>query len=214
MPAKLRDGAKTNLNKRRDFFRACRLPHDRPHEKKALEVVHKFDSTPRRYPVASNPTKARAWIAGGSSDSDTALWPPVVQDVFEEKAIAAAAEARVVAAGAQSTRQELEALSAEFAKYKARAHTALKKATSTGADDKRKDEVCAVCVHHLCVSPVCASCACVCARPPLSSLEFYSSLSVGLPLPLFASWPLCQCRHRTGRDVRGGVQHLYTPRSL
>eukprot|EP00903_Cladosiphon_okamuranus_P018928 g17409.t1 len=85
--------------------------------------------------------KARAWIAGGSSDSDTALWAPVVQDVFEEKAIAAAAETRVVAAGAQSTRQELEALSSEFAKYKARAHTALKKATSSGAEDKRKDEL-------------------------------------------------------------------------
>lgn len=87
------------------------------------------------------PTKARAWIAGGSSDSDAALWAPVVQDAFEERAIAAAAEARVSAAGALSTRQELEALSSEFSKYKARAHTALKKATSSGADDKRKDEV-------------------------------------------------------------------------
>ena len=40
-----------------------------------------------------------------------------------------------------STRAELQTLSTEFAKYKARAHTALKKATSSGADDKRKDEV-------------------------------------------------------------------------
>ena len=40
-----------------------------------------------------------------------------------------------------STRAELQALSSDFSKYKARAHTALKKATSSGADDKRKDEV-------------------------------------------------------------------------
>ncbi|CAM9520496.1 unnamed protein product, partial [Ectocarpus sp. 6 AP-2014] len=45
------------------------------------------------------------------------------------------------AEGALATRQELEALSTEFAKYKARAHTALKKATSSGAEDKRKDEL-------------------------------------------------------------------------
>lgn len=79
----------------------------------------------------------------------------MVQDVFEEKAIAAAAEARVLTAGAQSTKQELEALSSEFAKYKARAHTALKKATSTAADDKRKDEVfvCGV-VWCVCVDTV------------------------------------------------------------
>lgn len=96
-------------------------------------------------PSATSPfyvgTKARAWIAGGSSDSNTALWPTVVQDAFEERLVSAAAEARLAAAGALSTRQELEALSSEFAKYKARAHTALKKATSSGADDKRKDEV-------------------------------------------------------------------------
>ena len=78
----------------------------------------------------------------------------MVQDVFEEKAIAAAAEARVLTAGAQSTKQELEALSSEFAKYKARAHTALKKATSTAADDKRKDEVC-VCVCVVCMCGYC-----------------------------------------------------------
>lgn len=80
-------------------------------------------------------------MAGGSSESNAALWPTVVQDVFEERVAAAAAEARLATAGALSTRKELEALSSEFSKYKARAHTALKKATSSGADDKRKNEV-------------------------------------------------------------------------
>lgn len=86
-------------------------------------------------------TQARTWLAGGSSESNPADWPKVVQDALEERVVDAAAEARVATAGALSTRQELEALSSEFAKYKARAHTALKKATSSGADDKRKDEV-------------------------------------------------------------------------
>lgn len=85
--------------------------------------------------------KARTWIAGGSSSSDVSLWPAVVQDVFEERVTAAGKEAEAAAAGALSTRRELDALSSDFAKYKARAHTALKKATSSGADDKRKDEV-------------------------------------------------------------------------
>lgn len=65
----------------------------------------------------------------------------MVQDAFEERAEAAAAEARVAADKAASTRAELSTLASDFSKYKARAHTALKKATSSGADDKRKDEV-------------------------------------------------------------------------
>eukprot|EP00904_Undaria_pinnatifida_P014045 jgi/Undpi1/9771/HiC_scaffold_27.g12227.m1 len=85
--------------------------------------------------------KARAWLAGGSSSSDDTHWPSVIQDIFEEKVSTATEEARRAKGEAVSTRAELQALSSDFSKYKARAHTALKKATSSGADDKRKDEM-------------------------------------------------------------------------
>lgn len=81
------------------------------------------------------------WIAGGSSASDLTHWPTVIQDSFDERMAAAAAEFKVAAADAVSARAEIETLTNDFNKYKARAHTALKKATSSGADDKRKDEV-------------------------------------------------------------------------
>ena len=80
-------------------------------------------------------------MAGGTSRSDDSLWPTVVQDDLEKKAAAEKEEARAAEARAASKQAELETLSSDFAKYKARAHTALKKATSSGADDKRKDEV-------------------------------------------------------------------------
>ncbi|CAM9224838.1 unnamed protein product [Ascophyllum nodosum] len=88
-----------------------------------------------------NEDKLRAWMAGGTSRSDDSLWPTVVQDDLEKKAAAAKEEASAAEARAASKQAELETLSSDFAKYKARAHTALKKATSSGADDKRKDEV-------------------------------------------------------------------------
>lgn len=91
--------------------------------------------------TSSSHPQARVWIAGGSSTSDETLWPIVVQDTFEEKVAAAAAEASVAVAKVNSTQAELDKLASDFSKYKARAHTALKKATSSGADEKRKDEV-------------------------------------------------------------------------
>lgn len=65
----------------------------------------------------------------------------MVQDTFEERVADATAGARDAKAEAASTFEEMEALASEFTKYKARAHTALKKAAYSGADDKRKDEV-------------------------------------------------------------------------
>lgn len=80
-------------------------------------------------------------MAGGTSSSDDSQWPTVVQDEFERKVLASGEEARAAAARAEAKQADLEALTNDFVKYKARAHTALKKATSSGADDKRKDEV-------------------------------------------------------------------------
>lgn len=91
-------------------------------------------------------------MAGGSSSSDDTLWPPVVQDEFGQRAAAAAAEAEAAAGETASTRAELEKLASDFSKYKARAHTALKKATSNGADDKRKDDVSGSCLLALCLT--------------------------------------------------------------
>jgi len=55
--------------------------------------------------------------------------------------MASGEEARAAEARAEAKQADLDALSNDFVKYKARAHTALKKAISSGADDKRKDEV-------------------------------------------------------------------------
>lgn len=86
------------------------------------------------------------WIVDGASTSDESLWPTVVQDVLEVSLEEARVAVAAAAADAAAAREEVAAIGSEFSRYKARAHTALKKATSSGAEDKRKDEVYRKCV--------------------------------------------------------------------
>lgn len=85
--------------------------------------------------------QARSWMTEHSSKSDETLWPKVVQDVLEEQARDVRGELEAAVGKTEAARAETKAIMAEFSSYKARAHTALKKVTSSGAEDKRKDEV-------------------------------------------------------------------------
>lgn len=85
--------------------------------------------------------QARSWVMEHSSKSDEMLWPKVVQDALEEEAREVRGELEAAMGETEAARAETKAIAAEFSSYKARAHTALKKVTSSGAEDKRKDEV-------------------------------------------------------------------------